>query len=105
MLDLIPIGTINRKPDENNAEKIPQKVKQVEATSKVANYKPSGAVRSPPLKNRRKRYVDRRRGRSKLIANRRLQNDRRLSSAINKDVSEFTDSVESHCGQYIDEEV
>lgn len=105
MVDLIPIGTTNRTPTENNAIKPSREVKQVERPNRVANQKPTGEVGPFRSKNRRRNHLDRRERRieSGPIINRRDRHERRLSAVVQKK-SEAVQTDERR-GWYIDEEV
>ena len=61
MVDLIPIGTVNRAPNENNPSKVPDQVQETSRTKELASD-------GQPARIERRRYGDRRRG----------NNDRRL---------------------------
>ena len=108
MIDLIPIGTVNRTPSENNREKPSldvSEVKQVERSSRVADQKPMGGVALYRSKNRRRNRLDRRKSRlaSGPMANRRVRYDRRLSAAVlARSESRRSDDRR---GRYIDEKI
>ncbi len=108
MIDLIPIGTINRTPSENNREKPSldvSEVKQVERSSRVADQNPMGGVGLYRSKNRRRSRLERRKSRLEPgpVFNRRTRHDRRSSAAI--PARQEPRRSDDRRGRYIDEEV
>ena len=105
MVDLIPIGTTNRTPTENNAVKPSREVKQVERPNRVANQKSTGEVGQYRSRNRRRNRLDRRERRleSGPIINRRARHERRFSALAQ--VKPEAGQADERRGWYIDEEV
>lgn len=86
MVDLIPIGTINRSATENNATKTPESVEETARTKAIADQNQPPRVERRRMGNRRRTRNDRRllqkSARGTSIIDRRQTGDRRVSRRL-----------------------
>lgn len=107
MVDLIPIGTVNRPANENNASKPAENVQETTRSKQLADQENPMRIERRRSGNRRKNPGDRRRLTSssrKPVVDRRKVPDRRKSRAVTQD-NEPQRKTSSRKGRIIDERV
>ena len=111
MIDLIPIGTINRRATENNPNKVSDAVEQTNPTKATADQNEPPRIERRKTTNRRRGTGDRRllkkSARKSKLADRRQMPDRRKRRRedTKRPLSSFSSSSRGRLGGIVDEEV
>lgn len=107
MVDLIPIGTVNRPSNENNASKPAENVQQTAGSKQLADQDKPAEIERRRSGNRRRNHTDRRllnRVSRKRLPDRRRTPDRRAARRTDLTPASKRKPL-TRKGRIIDEEV